>query len=124
MGNIDIYHSRRTKYEKCWYWVREEKAVIGNLDKWILQNKSNGSFYAKEVNPMYNQENQLANVMLVDKNVIALETDDDIDEVSRGCVILYDGHPWIVDTVQKILHRRESAMSNVKHYKYILSIRR
>ena len=124
MGNIDIYHSRRTKYEKCWYWIRNAKASTGELDKWILENKSKGSFYAREANPLYNQSNPQANVIMVDRNVIAIETDDDIDDISRGCVVLYDGHAWIVDTVQKILHRKESEMSIHKHYKFILSMRR
>ena len=124
MGNIDIYHSRRNYYEECYYWVRDERTAIGDLNQWILQNKSNGMFYAKEVNSMYNQPNPQANVVMFDKNVIAIETQDDIDEISRGCVVLYNGKPWIVDSVQKELHRKESEFDTDKHYKYILNIRR
>ena len=124
MGNIDIYHSRRTNYAECVYWVRDERESIADLNQWVLKKKSNGVFYAKEVNAMYNQANAQANVFMYDKNVIALETDDDVDELTRGCVVLYNGKPWIVDNVQKELHRKESEFDIEKHYKTIINIRR
>lgn len=124
MGNIDIYHSRRTNYEECWYWIRDERVSVGDLSQWILKNKSNGMFYAKEENSMYNQENPVVNAMMFDKNIITLSTEDDVDDLTRGCVVLYDGKPWIVDNVQRILHRKESALSNEKHYRSIINLRR
>lgn len=124
MGNIDIFHSRRNKYEECFYWIRDERVSVGDLNQWILKNKSNGMFYAREVNSLYNQANPQANVIMFDKDVIALETEDDVDEISRGCVVLYNGKPWIVDAVQKELHRKESEFDIEKHYKYIINIRR
>ena len=124
MGNIDIYHSRRTNYEECIYWVRDESVAVGDLNQWVLKNKSNGVFYAKEVSPEYNQANPQANVFLFDKNIITLETDDDVDDIDRGCVVLYNGKPWMVDNVQRQLHRKESQFDTEKHYKTIVSIRR
>lgn len=124
MGNIDIYHSRRTNYEECVYWVRDESVIVGDLNQWVLKNKSSGVFYAKEVSPEYNQANPQANAFLFDKDIITLETDDDVDELSRGCVVLYNGKPWMVNDVQRKLHRKESAFDIEKHYKTIVSIRR
>ena len=124
MGNIDIYHSRRTNYAECVYWVRDERTSVGDLNQWILKNKSNGVFYAREVSPQYNQQNQQANAFMFDRNVITLQTDDDVDELTRGCVVLYQGHPWMVDTVQRLLHRKESEFDVEQHYKTIISMRR
>ncbi len=124
MGNIDIYHSRRSNYAECVYWIRDESVAIGDLNQWIMQNKPKGVFYAREVNALYNQANPQANVFMVDKNVIALETDDDIDDISRGCVVLYNGKAWIIDNVQKKLHRKESEFDIEQHYKTVLNIRR
>jgi len=124
MGNIDIYHSRRTNYEECYYWVRDERSSVGDLNQWILKNKSNGSFYAKETNAIYNQANPQANVIMLDKNVIAIETDDDVDEIERGCIVLYNGKPWMVDNVQRYTHRKESEFDIEKHYKTVINLRR
>lgn len=124
MGNIDIYHSRRTNYEECFYWIRDERTSVGDLNQWILKNKHNGVFYAREVSPEYNQANPQANVFMLDKNMITLETDDDIDDISRGCVVLYNGKPWMVDNVQRKLHLKESQFDSEKHYTVIVSIRR
>lgn len=124
MGNVDIYHSRRTNYEECLYWVRDERQSVGDLSQWILKNVPSGKFYAREVNPLYNQENAVVNSMMFDKNTISLETDDDVDDITRGCVVMYNGKPWIVDSVQRVLHRKESQFSSEKHYKVTVNIRR
>lgn len=124
MGNVDIYHSRRSNYAECIYWIRDERVSVGDLNQWIMKNKSNGLFYAREVSPEYNQQNPQANVFMFDKNTVTLETDDDVDELKRGCVVLYNGHPWIVDNVQRKLHRKESQFDIEQHYKTIVSIRR
>lgn len=124
MGNVDIFHSRRTNYAECVYWIRDERQSVGDLNQWIMKNKSNGVFYAREISPKYNQANPQVNVFMLDKNMITIETDDDVDDISRGCVVLYNGHPWIVDTVQRELHRKESEFDIEQHYKTILSLRR
>ena len=124
MGNVDLFHSRRNNYEECYYWVRDESVSVGDASQWILKNKSNGVFYAKEVSPKYNQANPQANVFMYDKNTISLETDDDIDEISRGCIVLYNGKPWMVVDCQKRIHQKESEFDTEKHYTTIVSIRR
>ena len=124
MGNVDIYHSRRSNYTECVYWVRDDSPIVGSLNQWILKNESNGVFYAKEVSPQYNQANPQANVFMFDKDIITLETDDDVDELTRGCVVLYNGKPWMVDNVQRRLHRKESEFDTEQHFKTIVSIRR
>ena len=121
---IDIYHSRRTDYELCYYWIREEKSNLTDLSQWILKNKYSGMFYAKEENSLSNQENPIANTIMFDKNIISLSTEDDVDDLTRGCIILYDGKAWMVDNVQRIIHHKESQFSVEKHYKTIINIRR
>lgn len=124
MGNVDIYHSRRTNYALCKYWVRNEKVSDAQLNEYVLKTKPQGEFYAREVNPNYNQENPQANAMMFQKNVIALETDDDINDIKVGNVVMYNGKLWHVDNVQSKLHRRESEFDIEEHYKTVISIRR
>lgn len=117
---IDIYHSRRTKYERCCYYTEEPDR---NLEQWVLTAKVSGIFYAQPVNNRINQENQISNVVILDKNIITLLTSDEVDELKRGCVVLYRGHPWIVDNLTKELHLKESEFGQ-NHYETYINMRR
>lgn len=120
---IDIYHSRRTKYRECKYFVRDENSAYGDLDKYILTEKPSGIFYAKEVSPQNNQKDQVANVILYDKSIITLETTDLVDDLTSGCIILYLKHGWIVEQVQRSVITKETQFNQMR-YRTIISIRR
>ena len=124
MGTVDIFHSRRTCFAECKYWVRDERTIVGDVTAWILKKTPNGTFYAKEISPHYNQFNQIGNGFAFNKNGITLESDDDLSEISVGCIVLYNGHPWFVENVQKEIHRKESEFNIDIDYKYIISLRR
>jgi hypothetical protein len=68
--------------------------------------------------------NVAGGVFASDKNTIVLESDDDLHEISRGCIVLYNGRPWMVDNVQSEIHRKETEFNIEMDYKYIVSIRR
>lgn len=121
---VDVRFGRRTNYEECFYWVRDEDEATGDLNQWIMKRQKKGVFYAKEVNSLFNQGNPQANVIMLDKNTISLETDDIVEDLERGCVVLYNGKPWIVDSVMRELHRKESQFDSEKYYKTIINIRR
>ena len=123
MGTRDIFHTRRTYYAECEYWIRDERTSIGTAEEWILKNKSNGTFYAREVSSRYNQMHQVANVYAFDDNTISIETDDDISEISRGCIVRYDGELWMVNSVSKSIHRKESEFNREMDYKYVVQMR-
>ena len=124
MGTVDLFHSRRTYFAECKYWIRDERDYVGDMSKWVLQHSPSGTFYAKEVSPQYNRMNQSAGVFGYDKNTITLECDDDISEIMRGCIVLYNGKTWLVEDVQRQIHRKESEFCIDIDYKYIVSIRR
>lgn len=123
MGTVDIYHSRRTNWHECLYWAREERSGV-SPSEWVLKNRATGSFYAKEVNAQYGQMNQISNVFAFDRNGITLETDDDIRGIQRGWLVEYNGKAWIVQDIQEVPHRKESAMSVDIEYKYYINLRR
>lgn len=122
MGNIDLFHSRRTNYRKCEYWVRDEREQ-NPPSKWVLYNQSNGRFYAKPVSPKTNQMNVINNVWALDVNHETLETDDEID-IKRGCIVKYNDELWLVENVQSIPHNKESEFSKKVHYKHIMYLTR
>lgn len=124
MGSIDIYHSRRTNYAECYYWNRNESDRVGDASNWIVNNAPSGSFYAKEISPQYNQQQQISNAFLYDANTISLQTDDDIEDMKRGCIVKYNNDVWMVESIQKQPHRKESAMCIDIEYRYIISLRK
>lgn len=117
---IDIYHSRRTKYEECPYYVDKPDRP---LEQWVLFKKPTGYIYCQPVDLRHLQQNQVNNVMMFDKDTIALLTSDECDELGRGSVILYRGHPWIVDNINKEIHLKESQFGE-DHYDTYIYLRR
>ena len=124
MGTVDLFQSRRTAFAECKFWIRDNKEARIDPSAWVLQHKPSGTFYAKEISPKYNQMNQAGGVFAFDRNVITLECDDDISDISRGCLVLYNGKVWTVDNVQAMVHRKESEFNVDTDYKYVVSIRR
>lgn len=118
---IDIYHSRRTKYKKCPYYV---EAPNRDLDKWVLENKPSGFIYCQPVDMKTQDKNPLNNAMMFDKNSVVLMTSDHCDDLKPKSVILYDGHTWTVDNLRQELHLKQSEFSKENHYDTYIYLRR
>ena len=117
---IDIYHSRRTKYERTPYY---NDAPSRDLDKWVLTTKPAGYIYCQPVDTRSIQKNQVNNAMMFDNDNLVLLTSDECDGLSRGSVLLYRGHTFIVDNLRKELHLKESEFGH-DHYETYIYIRR
>lgn len=117
---IDIYHSRRTKFEHIPYYTNNPDRA---LNEWVLTAKPSGWIYCQPVDMRSLQQNQVNNAMMFDKDTIVLLTSDDCDDLSRGNILLYRGHPWIVDNVNKQLHLKESEFGE-NHYETYIYLRR
>lgn len=124
MGTVDLFHSRRTMFAECKYWIRDPRTPMGNESEWILKHKPEGTFYAREISPRINNMNQAGNVYAYDRNTITLECDDDIHEIVRGCIVLYNNKAWMVEDVQAKPHRKESEFNVDIDYKYTITLRR
>lgn len=118
--SLDIYHSRRTKYEKVPYYV---DAPVRELEKWVLTAKPKGYIYCQPVDSRTIRANPVNNAMMFDNDSVVLLTSDECDELSRGNVILYRGHPFIVDNLRKELHLKESEFGH-DHYDTYIYVRR
>ena len=124
MGNVDLFHSRRINFFKCKYWLRDERARIGTGCEWVLQAQPNGYFRARPITPNRNEMNVLNNVFAFDNNHITIETDDEIDGITRGSVVEFDEKNWLVEAVQTRIHNRQSEFGKRTSYKYILILRK
>lgn len=117
---IDIYHSRRTKFEKCPYYTESPDRA---LSEWVLKNKPSGYIYCQPVDTRQLENNQVNNAMMFDKDSVVLWTSDDCDNLTVKNIILYRGHPWIVDSLRKELHLKESQFGE-NHYETYIYVRR
>lgn len=122
MGRVDLFHSRRTNYHKCEYWIRDERTASGTPSQWVTYNQSSGTFYVKPVSVKSTQMDVVSGVWAIDKNRITLETDDEVTDIDRGCIIKFDDQLWLVEAVQREIHNKESEFSKHIDYKYIISL--
>lgn len=122
MGRVDLFHSRRTNYHICEYWIRDERNRTGNPSQWVLMNQSSGRFYAKPLSVKSTQMNVINGTWANDNHRITLETDDDITEITRGSIVKFDDQLWLVEAVQREIHNKESEFAKHIDYKYIISL--
>ena len=124
MGNVDLFHSRRVNYARCEYWVRDERDSVGSPEQWILANRASGNFYARPVSTKNTQMDVVSGVWAFDSDHVTLETDEDVDDISRGSVVRYADQLWIVESVQRFAHWKESEFSKRQDYRYVLAMAR
>lgn len=120
---VDIYHSRRTNYHLCEYWIRDERTSTGTPSHWIMHKTPDGEFWAKIVSSKYNSQQQVNNVWMLDSDKLNLETDDDV-KIKRGDVVRFNDSLWLVETVQGKPHIKESEFNREIHYKTTISLTR
>lgn len=119
--SIDIYHSRRTYFRVCKYWLPDDKL---NRDEIVLKNAPAGIFYAKESNSISSDFNALGNVFAINKDTVVLETGDDVKDIKKNSIVLYLGKSWTVDNVQRSIHTKETQFDNDIHATTYIGIRR
>ena len=124
MGNVDLFHSRRDNFLRCEYWIRDERSASGTPAQWVLYKQSNGVFYAKPLTVKSNRMQVINGVWALDDNNITLETDDDVREIKRGCIVKFDEMLWLVTDVQYSIHTKETEFNKKIIYKYIVSLTR
>ena len=120
---INIYHSRRGKFRRCRYWKRDTSKSV-DLNQYKLEKTATGIFYAIEINNLVNDQKQVSNVILFDKNTATLQTEDEINDISKGCIVEYLNEIWYVESCQFVPHIKEGEFSNKLHTSTIINIRR
>lgn len=124
MGTVDLFHSRRSNYLICEYWVRDERDAVGSPSQWITYNRPSGTFHAKPVSPKSGQMQVVNGVWALDADRRTIETDDHVDDIARGCIVRCSGELWLVESVQREPHLRQSEFSKKEDFKYVISMTR
>lgn len=121
---IDIYHSRRGHFNKCAYYLREEDNAISDLNEYVLKTTPTGYFYARESNSLAQSKNQVNNAIMIDRSVINIQTNDDVNGLIAGSIVVYNGKVWLVDNLQQEIHLKETEFSQHKHCTTYIALRR
>lgn len=119
--SIDIYHSRRTNFVKCYYYKRDEK--VNDLSKYVLTKKPEGIFYARLYSPNSRQNQDVVNTFRFSENSLTIVTEDDVNDLVENNVVLYNGKAYVVINVQRELHLKESQYGG-EHYTTYISLRK
>ena len=123
-GRVDLFHSRRSNFAECLYWIRDERDSIGTPEQWILNKVASGKFYAKPIQTKSSSMQNVNGVWALDENHATIETDDHIDDICRGSLVRYNNTLWMVENIQKSVHIKESQFAKYEDYKFVLSLRR
>lgn len=116
-GCCNIYTSRRTNFEECYYWKRNDQEI--DLDTYVHDNKYSGRFFAKEISPKTKKKMIISGIFMFDSSTIALETNDSI-EINAGDIIKYEDTYWTVVDVQELeFHKNSQFMKQVDYKTYI-----
>lgn len=118
--SVNIFHSRRKNYAKCLYWHSIKKPY----NELIYEVQPSGLFYACDISPKQERNNEIFNRFQFSSSTILLETDDNIGDLCVNDIVRYFNEYWIVSDIQKELHRKETYYSKKPIYKYIINIRK
>ena len=92
-GCISELTSRRTNFDECKYWKRDE--TDSSLEDYVHEHRYSGIFYAKETTAQVGQKNIVGNMFMFDQNTATIETMDLVD-ISSGDIIKFQDELWIV----------------------------
>lgn len=119
--SVDIYHTRRTNFRVCKYWLPDDKL---DRDKVILMKEPAGIFYAAEVNAINSDFNPIANTFGSNRNIVTLETQDEVNDLKKMSIVLYLNKSWTVDNIQREMHKKETQFGDDIHATTYINLRR
>lgn len=135
-NSADIFTSRRRHFNECMYWCRTEEDIERDIDLMTIvyvdsdlnelcyERSPNGEFSATEINDYTSDNNIVAGSFMFDENMVTLETNDDVSEISQNDLVAYDGHVWRVTSISKRKKKRQNQFSRFPAYTTYLSLKR
>ena len=122
-GYADLFTSRRTCYEQCYYWNYEKNKDVVDREELCRKVEPTGMFSAKEYNEESENYNVINNAFMFDRTSISLKTYDDISEMENKDIVKYDNRIWSVVSIRKKKLRRQGQFGVDTPYIYIIELR-
>ncbi len=122
-GAFDLWGSRRTAFERCEWYQRNEKATK-DLSKIVFNDKPTAIFYAKEANSATYQKQDLGGVFLADESVVMIETSDAVYGIKGGDRVNFRNALWMVTSVQQTESHKQAQFIEGTTKKTYISLKR
>lgn len=122
-GAFDLWGSRRTSFERCEWYQRNEKATK-DLAKIVFNDKPSAIFYAKEANSATYQKQDLGGVFLADESIVMIETNDTLNGIKGGDKVKFRGVLWMVTSVQQTESHKQAQFIDKTTKKTFISLKR
>lgn len=133
--SVDMFTSRRGKFEECFYWQKSEREIEMGEDLYSMvsvddetnemcyEREPNGSFMATEVST-YDRSNQIiGGSFMFEENYVTLETNDHIPELTVNDIIVYDRKVWRITNVNRRKRKKQAQFSREYSYKTYISLK-
>ena len=116
-GCINLRQSRRTRFNKCKYWKRNDK--VRDLSEYKHLEAYDGVFYAKEENSKSYRKNALGGAFLYDESNLTISTSD-IVNVEVDDIVEFQNQCWRVVSVQeKEIHQQSEFLTRIDKITYL-----
>lgn len=119
---VDLYNSRSTYNEKCRWWHRNESEEI-EPDELVMLRVASGSFMAKEVSPLMDQDSQIGGVFFVQRDNITIKSPDNLFGLDSEDLVEFRGELWRVVSIQRSKARVQNTFfgkeKKCSHYWYL-----
>lgn len=123
-GLAEMFTSRRTTFEKCFFWSQERCRDNVKREEISRKIKPTGYFMAKDSSDENSTHQTVGGAFIFERNTITLKTYDDISNLEHDDFVKYDGRMWIVDDIRRKKNRRQSQFGTATPYVYYISLRK
>lgn len=122
-GNVDIFTSRRTNFNKCPYWHMDEKWTELHPNEIVAKKTPTGYLYAKEENNLETSNQILVGAFMFESTNIIISTNDSVEDLHPNDILKYDGKVYRISDIQRKKIKRQSQFSNNPGYKTYMSLK-
>ena len=135
-NSADVFTSRRTHFNECMYWCRNEEEIEKDIDLTTLvyvdhdvdelyyDRSPDGTFMATEVSDYSSNNNVIAGSFMFDQHVVTIQTNDNVSKLSQNDIVAFDGNVWRVTSISKRKKKRQNQFSKEVSYHTYISLMR
>ena len=123
-GYAEMFTSRRTCFNKCYFWSQERGKDIVDREELSRRISPTGFFSAKEVSNINEDPQIVGGSMMFERKTVTLKTYDNISNMKRDDFVSYDGRMWVASSINKKKVRRQSQYGVNTPFIYYIELRR
>ena len=134
-NSADVFTSRRTHFNECMYWCRNEEDIEREIDlttmvyvdhdlnELFYERSPNGAFMAVET-ASYDDSNQIiGGTMMFDQSFVTIFTNDYIDDLKVNDIVYFDDKVWRVTNISRTKRKRQNQFSKDVAYKTYIQLK-